>query len=165
MSGRELGGVHLALEYLTQQNRRIAGDTIPADRSLSAEGKRVVVIGGGDTGSDCIGTSIRQGAKSVTNFEIMPQPPEHENKPLTWPYWPVKLRTSSSHQEGCVREFAIATKEFVGEGKGGKGGKLKALNTVQLKWQDGKMIEKEGCFPISEVDPAIAQVRKIEAGG
>jgi glutamate synthase (NADPH) small chain len=97
------------------------------------------VIGGGDTGSDCVGTSNRHGAKSVTQFEVMPQPPEHENKPLVWPYWPVKLRTSSSHEEGCTREFAISTKEFVGEK-----GKVTALKTVHIELKDGKFVEIPG---------------------
>mgnify|MGYP000299424315 CR=1 FL=1 len=99
----------------------------------------MVVIGGGDTGSDCVGTSNRHGAVSVTQFEVMPQPPEQENKPLVWPYWPLKLRTSSSHEEGCVREFAISTKEFVGEK-----GKVKGLTTVQVEFKDGKLVEIPG---------------------
>jgi glutamate synthase (NADPH/NADH) small chain len=104
-----------------------------------ASGKHVIVIGGGDTGSDCVGTSNRHGAASVTQFELMPMPPEQENKPLVWPYWPTKLRTSSSHEEGCEREFAIATKEFVGSK-----GKLAALKTVRVEWQNGKMVEVPG---------------------
>jgi glutamate synthase (NADPH/NADH) small chain len=103
----------------------------------------VIVIGGGDTGSDCVGTSNRHGAKSVTQFELMPMPPEQENKPLVWPYWPIKLRTSSSHEEGCEREFAIATKEFIG-GEGKDKGKLKALKSVRVEWQGGKMTEVPG---------------------
>ena len=104
------------MEFLPQQNRRVSGEALPADAEpILAKDKHVVVIGGGDTGSDCIGTSIRQGAKSVTNFEIMPQPPEHENKPLTWPLWPLKLRTSSSHEEGVKRDFAVLTTKFTGE--------------------------------------------------
>ena len=114
--GRELNGIHFAMDFLPQQNRRNSGeallDSVPP---ILAKDKHVVVIGGGDTGSDCIGTSIRQGAKSVTNFEIMPQPPEHENKPLTWPLWPLKLRTSSSHEEGVARDFAVLTTKFTGE--------------------------------------------------
>jgi glutamate synthase (NADPH/NADH) small chain len=94
------------------------------------------VIGGGDTGSDCVGTSNRHGAASVTQFEVMPQPPVEENRPLTWPYWPIKLRTSSSHEEGCEREFAISTKEFIGEK-----GKVKGLKTVRVEWKDGKLVE------------------------
>jgi glutamate synthase (NADPH/NADH) small chain len=114
--GRELNGIHFAMDFLPQQNRRNSGepllDSVPP---ILAKDKHVVVIGGGDTGSDCIGTSIRQGAKSVTNFEIMPQPPERENKPLTWPLWPLKLRTSSSHEEGVARDFAVLTTKFTGE--------------------------------------------------
>jgi glutamate synthase (NADPH/NADH) small chain len=140
--GRELDGVHFAMEFLPQQNKVVAGDKVKGQ--IMATGKHVIVIGGGDTGSDCVGTSNRHGAASVTQFELMPMPPEQENKPLTWPYWPTKLRTSSSHQEGCEREFAIATKQFVGDAKDGKGGKLKALKTVQVRWQDGKMIEVPG---------------------
>jgi glutamate synthase (NADPH/NADH) small chain len=140
--GRELDGVHFAMEFLPQQNKVVAGDKVKGQ--IMATGKHVIVIGGGDTGSDCVGTSNRHGAASVTQFELMPMPPEQENKPLTWPYWPTKLRTSSSHQEGCEREFAIATKQFVGDAKDGKGGKLKALKTVQVRWQDGRMTEVPG---------------------
>ena len=113
--GRELKGIHFAMEFLPQQNRRVSGEAPTKAEPILAKGKHVVVIGGGDTGSDCIGTSIRQGALSVTNFEIMPQPPEHENKPLTWPLWPLKLRTSSSHEEGAKRDFAVLTTKFSGE--------------------------------------------------
>ncbi len=113
--GRELKGIHFAMDFLPQQNRRISGEAQGKVEAILAAGKKVVVIGGGDTGSDCIGTSIRQGAVSVTNFEIMPQPPEHENKPLTWPLWPLKLRTSSSHEEGVTRDFAVLTTKFTGE--------------------------------------------------
>ncbi len=113
--GRDLKGVHFAMEFLTQSNKRVAGDAIPPEGAITATNKHVIVIGGGDTGSDCIGTSIRQGAASVTQLEIMPRPPEQENKPLVWPYWPLKFRTSSSQEEGCEREFAVATKAFVGE--------------------------------------------------
>ncbi len=132
--GRDLAGVHYAMEFLPQQNKVNAGGGI--DHQILAEGKDVIVIGGGDTGSDCVGTSNRQGAKSVTQFELMPMPPDHENKPLVWPYWPTKLRTSSSHEEGCEREFAIATKEFIGEA-----GKVVALKAVRVEWQGGKMVE------------------------
>ena len=115
--GRDLDGVHFAMEFLPQQNRVNAGDKVKGQ--ISAAGKHVIVIGGGDTGSDCVGTSNRHGAASVTQFELLPMPPEQENKPLVWPYWPIKLRTSSSHEEGCEREFAIATKAFIaGEGNG-----------------------------------------------
>jgi glutamate synthase (NADPH) small chain len=139
--GRDLDGVHFAMEFLPMQNKVNAGDKFKDQ--LRADGKHVVVIGGGDTGSDCVGTSNRHGASSVTQFELMPMPPEHENKPMVWPYWPTKLRTSSSHEEGCEREFAIATKEFIaGEGK--DKGKVKALKTVRLEWQGGKMTEIAG---------------------
>jgi glutamate synthase (NADPH/NADH) small chain len=114
--GRELKGIHFAMDFLPQQNRRVSGEPqVPGAEPILAKGKHVVVIGGGDTGSDCIGTSFRQGALSVTNFEIMPQPPEHENKMLTWPDWPLKLRTSSSHEEGAERDFAVLTTAFIGE--------------------------------------------------
>ncbi|MFN3523903.1 MAG: glutamate synthase subunit beta [Phenylobacterium sp.] len=140
--GRELDGVHFAMDFLRQQNKRVAGDpeAIAApDGTISAAGKHVVVIGGGDTGSDCIGTSNRQGALSVTQLEIMPQPPARENKPLVWPDWPLKLRTSSSHEEGCERDFAVATKRFIGEN-----GKLQALECVRLEWEGGQMCEVAG---------------------
>ncbi len=135
--GRDLDGVHYAMEFLPQQNKLVAGDKIKGQ--IRADGKHVIVIGGGDTGSDCVGTSNRHGAASVTQFEVMPMPPEQENKPLVWPYWPTKLRTSSSHEEGCEREFAIATKEFIGSK-----GKLTALKTVRVEWQNGKMVEVPG---------------------
>ena len=135
--GRELDGVHYAMEFLPQQNKINAGDKLKGQ--IRADGKHVIVIGGGDTGSDCVGTSNRHGAKSVTQFEVMPMPPEQENKPLVWPNWPIKLRTSSSHDEGCVREFAISTKSFNGEK-----GKLKSLTTVQVEFKDGKLVEVAG---------------------
>jgi glutamate synthase (NADPH) small chain len=135
--GRKLDGVHFAMEFLPQQNRVNAGDKVKGQ--ILASGKHVIVIGGGDTGSDCVGTSNRHGAASVTQFELMPMPPEQENKELTWPYWPSKLRTSSSHEEGCEREFAIATKEFIGEK-----GKITGLKTVRVEWKDGKMTEVAG---------------------
>ena len=135
--GRDLEGVHYAMEFLPQQNKVNAGGSV--DGQIRADGKDVIVIGGGDTGSDCVGTSNRHGAKSVTQFELLPMPPDQENKPLVWPYWPTKLRTSSSHEEGCEREFAIATKEFIGEG-----GKLTALKAVRVEWQGGKMVEVPG---------------------
>jgi glutamate synthase (NADPH/NADH) small chain len=143
-SGRELDGVHFAMDFLTQQNKRNAGDpeSVAAPQgALSAKGKHVVVIGGGDTGSDCIGTSNRQGAASVVQLEIMPQPPERENKHLTWPDWPMKLRTSSSQEEGCEREFAIATRRVIGSA-----GKVEALECVRLEWAkdaDGRMTTRE----------------------
>jgi glutamate synthase (NADPH/NADH) small chain len=135
--GRDLDGIHFAMEFLPQQNKVNAGDKLKGQ--IRADGKHVIVIGGGDTGSDCVGTSNRHGAASVTQFEVMPQPPEVENRPLTWPYWPLKLRTSSSHEEGCVREFAISTKEFTGEK-----GKVKSLTTVQVEFKDGKLVEIPG---------------------
>jgi glutamate synthase (NADPH/NADH) small chain len=139
--GRDLAGVHFAMEFLPMQNKVVAGDSL--EGQIMATGKHVVVIGGGDTGSDCVGTSNRHGAASVTQFEVMPMPPEEENRPLTWPYWPTKLRTSSSHEEGCEREFAIATKEFVG-GTGKDKGKLTALRTVRVEWVNGKPVEVPG---------------------
>ncbi len=135
--GRDLQGVYFAMEFLPQQNKVNAGDTL--GDQLRADGKHVIVIGGGDTGSDCVGTSNRHGAASVTQFEVMPQPPVEENRPMTWPYWPIKLRTSSSHEEGCDREFAISTKEFIGEQ-----GRLTGLKTVRVEWKDGKMVEVPG---------------------
>jgi glutamate synthase (NADPH/NADH) small chain len=147
--GRDLDGVHFAMEFLPQQNKVNAGDKLKDQ--LRADGKHVVVIGGGDTGSDCVGTSNRHGAKSVTQFELMPMPPEQEDKPLVWPYWPIKLRTSSSHEEGCEREFAIATKEFIG-GEGKDKGKVKALKAVRVEWQGGKMVEVPGSEQIIPAD-------------
>ncbi len=135
--GRELSGVHFAMEFLPQQNKQVAGDKVKGQ--IMASGKHVIVIGGGDTGSDCVGTSNRHGAASVTQFELMPQPPEHEDGPLTWPYWPHKLRSSSSHEEGCERAFAIATKAFTGSK-----GKLTGLTTVQIEFKDGKLVEIAG---------------------
>jgi len=116
--GRDLKGIHFAMDFLGQNNKRVAGDTIPPQAAIVAKDKHVVVIGGGDTGSDCIGTSIRHGAASITQLEIMPRPPEQENKPLVWPYWPLKFRTSSSQEEGCARDFAVGTKSFTGNAAG-----------------------------------------------
>ncbi|MDD5179951.1 MAG: glutamate synthase subunit beta [Gallionellaceae bacterium] len=134
--GRELAGVHYALEFLIPQNKEVAGD---GRNPISAAGKHVVVIGGGDTGSDCVGTSNRHGAASIAQFEVMPRPPEQENKVLTWPYWPLKLRTSSSHEEGCNRDWAVATREFTG-----KNGKVSGLKAVRVEFKDGKMQEVPG---------------------
>jgi len=132
--GRELRGVHFAMDFLPQQNRRVSGEPLTTNDPIFATGKHVVVIGGGDTGSDCIGTSVRHGALSVTQLEIMPRPPEKENKLQTWPDWPLKMRTSSSHDEaGAPREFSVLTKEFIGEG-----GAVKGLRCVRV---DGKMQE------------------------
>jgi glutamate synthase (NADPH/NADH) small chain len=139
--GRDLDGVHFAMEFLPQQNKVVAGDKLKDQ--MRADGKHVIVIGGGDTGSDCVGTSNRHGAASVTQFELMPMPPQEEDRPMTWPYWPYKLRTSSSHEEGCQREFAIATKEFIG-GTGKDKGSVKGLKTVELEWKNGKMVEVPG---------------------
>ena len=135
--GRELGGIYNAMEFLPQQNRVNAGDVLP--EQIKATGKHVIVIGGGDTGSDCVGTSNRHGALSVTQIELMPRPPEQENKFLVWPNWPMKLRTSSSHEEGCSRDWAIATKSFTGSN-----GRVEKLNAVRVEWVDGKMVEVEG---------------------
>ena len=132
--GRELEGVHYAMDFLPQQNKVVAGDQV--EDQIMATGKHVVVIGGGDTGSDCVGTSNRHGAESVTQFELMPQPPESENKSMVWPYWPLKLRTSSSHEEGCDRDWSVATKSFVGEN-----GKVKELVASKVEWKNGKMEE------------------------
>jgi len=143
--GRELNGIHYAMEFLPQQNKLNAGDTIT--KQIRADGKHVIVIGGGDTGSDCVGTSNRHGAVSVTQFELLPQPPEQENKALVWPYWPIKLRTSSSHEEGCDREFSVATKEFIGEQ-----GKVTGLKSVHVEWRDGKIIEVPGSEKILKAD-------------
>ena len=134
--GRDLEGVYFALEFLIPQNKEVGGGR---KNTILAAGKHVIVIGGGDTGSDCVGTSNRHGAARVTQFELLPKPPAQENKPLVWPYWPTRLRTSSSHDEGCQRDWAVATKEFIGEK-----GKLKALKCVRLDWSDGKMSEVPG---------------------
>jgi len=143
--GRELAGIHFAMEFLPQQNKVNAGDKFKDQ--LRAEGKHVIVIGGGDTGSDCVGTSNRHGAASVTQFELMPEPPLEENRPMTWPYWPIKLRTSSSHEEGCEREFAISTKAFIGDK-----GKVTGLKTVRVEWKDGKMQEVAGSEQLLKAD-------------
>ena len=126
--GGDLAGVHYAMDFLTQQNARIGGRPVPEEGAILATGKNVIVIGGGDTGSDCVGTSIRQGAKSVTQLEILPRPPEREDKGLTWPNWPLKLRTSTSQEEGCARDWAVSTKRFLGNGK------LEGLELVRVEW-------------------------------
>ncbi len=135
--GRDLDGIHFAMEFLPLQNKVNAGDKVK--NQLRADGKHVIVIGGGDTGSDCVGTSNRHGAVNVTQFEVMPQPPAEENRPMTWPYWPMKLRTSSSHDEGCTREFAVSTKEFLGTK-----GKVTGLTTVHTEFKEGKLVEIPG---------------------
>ncbi|HEY9080596.1 glutamate synthase subunit beta [Magnetovibrio sp.] len=137
--GRELNGVHFAMEFLTQQNRRNAGEPLKVDDIL-ATGKNVLVIGGGDTGSDCVGTSARQGANSITQIEIMPKPPEKEDKLTTWPEWPQKLRTSTSHEEGCERDWNVLTKEFIGDADGN----LKAAKCVRVEWKNGAPAEIAG---------------------
>jgi glutamate synthase (NADPH/NADH) small chain len=142
--GRDLDGVHFAMEFLPLQNKRVAGDA--SVRELWATDKSVVIIGGGDTGSDCVGTSNRHGARSVTQFELLPMPPDVEHNPV-WPYWPTRLRTSSSHEEGVQRDWSIATKEFIGEA-----GKLKALKTVKLEWKDGKPVEVAGSETVMPAD-------------
>jgi glutamate synthase (NADPH) small chain len=143
--GRDLDGIHFAMEFLPQQNKANAGDKVKGQ--LRADGKHVIVIGGGDTGSDCVGTSNRHGAASVTQFEVMPEPPVEENRPMTWPYWPLKLRTSSSHDEGCERVFSISTKEFVGEK-----GKVTGLKTVQVEFKDGKLVDVPGTEQVLKAD-------------
>jgi glutamate synthase (NADPH/NADH) small chain len=141
--GRDLDGVYFAMDFLRQQNKAVAGDRLTGQ--TLAKGKHVIVIGGGDTGSDCVGTSNRHGAASVTQFELMPQPPESENKPMTWPYWPAKLRTSSSHDEGCERDWAVTTKTLTGEK-----GVVQKLVAARVEWVKDeatgqmKMAEVEG---------------------
>jgi glutamate synthase (NADPH/NADH) small chain len=140
--GRELRGVHFAMDFLPSQNRVNAGDKVKDQ--IMATGKRVLVIGGGDTGSDCVGTSNRHGASSVTQWELLPEPPKMENKELSWPYWPVKLRTSSSHEEGVARDWSVATKRFNDDGKGN----VKSLTAARVEW---KKDEKTGQVNIVEV--------------
>ncbi|HHB91767.1 MAG TPA: glutamate synthase subunit beta [Thioploca sp.] len=140
--GRELKGVHFAMDFLSQQTKKIFGDEIESETVISATGKNVIVIGGGDTGSDCVGTSIRQSAISVVQLELLPKPPEKENKALTWPNWPQKLRTSSSHEEGCQREWSVATKSFTGEN-----GQINKIHLVRVKWQQ----DDNGRWQMSEI--------------
>ncbi|RMH21544.1 MAG: glutamate synthase subunit beta [Gammaproteobacteria bacterium] len=142
VEGRDLHGVHFAMDFLRQQNKRNAGDIIPEDEAILAEGKHVIVIGGGDTGSDCIGTSIRQGAVSVTQLEIMPRPPEKENKALVWPDWPMKLRTSSSQEEGCERDWSVSTRRILGEN-----GVVRAIECVRVEWKQ----DKDGRWHMQEI--------------
>jgi glutamate synthase (NADPH/NADH) small chain len=142
--GRELKGVHFAMDFLPVQNKVVAGDSVSGQ--IMATGKQVIVIGGGDTGSDCVGTSNRHGAASVTQWELLPQPPAHENKELTWPYWPVKLRTSSSHEEGVERDWAVTTKRFNDDGKGN----VKSLTAARVDWQK---------------DPMTGQMKMVEVPG
>ena len=140
--GRDLDGVHYAMDFLAQQNKRIAGEDVTDNRTILAGGKDVVVIGGGDTGSDCVGTSIRQGAASVTQLEVMPKPPEMEDKALSWPNWPLKLRTSSSHLEGADRDWSVATKAFTGDD-----GRVTGLELVRNEWKQ----DENGQFSMAEL--------------
>ncbi len=143
--GRELDGVMFAMDFLAPQNKVVAGDTVP--NQVLATNKNVVVIGGGDTGSDCVGTSNRHGATAISQFELMPRPPEKENKEMVWPNWPLKMRTSSSHEEGANRDWSITTKEFVGEN-----GKLVALKCTKVEWKAGKMQEVPGTEFVIKAD-------------
>jgi glutamate synthase (NADPH/NADH) small chain len=152
VEGRDLDGVHFAMDFLTQQNKVVAGKTIPAKKRISAKDKHVLVIGGGDTGSDCVGTSNRQQAKSVTQIEILPKPPEKRENNNPWPYWPNTLRSSSSHEEGCERRWSLSTKRFIGEN-----GKLKQTEVVQVEWakdENGRwmMNEVEGTTQLIDTD-------------
>ena len=140
--GRELEGIHYAMDFLPQQNKRVAGDDVPAENAILATDKHVIVIGGGDTGSDCIGTSIRHGALSVTQLEIMPKPPEREHKALTWPNWPYKMRTSSSHEEGAERDWAVATKSFSGQN-----GRVTHLDAIRVEWKQ----DEQGRWQMTEM--------------
>ena len=153
--GRELDGIHFAMDFLPQQNKRNAGDgeerAAPLG-TITAAGRHVIVIGGGDTGSDCIGTSARQRAASITQLEILPQPPERENKPLVWPDWPLKLRTSSSQEEGCERDWAVLTKRALGED-----GRVTGLECVRVDWAKGA----DGRFAMTEM-PASAFTLKAD---
>jgi glutamate synthase (NADPH) small chain len=150
--GRGLKGVHFAMDFLPSQNRVDAGDRVKGQ--ILAEGKHVVVIGGGDTGSDCVGTSNRQGAHSVTQIELLPQPPDHENRPLTWPYWPLKLRTSSSHEEGVERDWSIVTKSFKA-GSGREKDRVKAIVAVRVEW---KKDDATGATKLVEIDGSAFEI-------
>lgn len=157
--GRELKGIHFAMDFLVTQNKINSGHRVRTENLLTA-GKHVIVIGGGDTGSDCVGTSNRQGAASITQFEILPQPPEQENRALTWPNWPIKLRTSSSHEEGCERDWSVVTKRFEGEN-----GEVKKLIAARVAWQGSKMVEAPGsefALPAERVFLAMGFVSPIQ---
>jgi len=156
--GRELPGIHFAMNYLPQQNRRVSGEPLGDVEPILAEGKQVVVIGGGDTGSDCIGTAFRQGAISVTQLEIMPQPPAHENKSLTWPHWPLKMRTSSSQAEGAERDFSVATNRFLGDGK------VEQLECVRLDEQMKPIPDSEFTIPADLVFLAMGFLHPVHDG-
>jgi len=147
LPGRELSGIHFAMDYLEQQNRRIAGDRVPEERAILATGKRVVVIGGGDTGSDCIGTAHRQGAASVTSLEILPRPPDTRAPSTPWPEWPLVLRSSSSHEEGCQREWSVSTERFAGED-----GKVKHLHVVGVAERAGRFERVEGTEAVLDAE-------------
>ena len=156
--GRELPGIHFAMNYLPQQNRRVSGEPLGDVEPILAEGKHVVVIGGGDTGSDCIGTAFRQGAISVTQLEIMPQPPAHENKSLTWPHWPLKMRTSSSQAEGAERDYSVATNRFLGDGK------VEQLECVRLDEQMKPIPDSEFTIPADLVFLAMGFLHPVHDG-
>ena len=155
--GRDLRGIHFAMHFLPQQNRRVAGEPLGLGTEELAEGKHVVVIGGGDTGSDCIGTSIRQGAKSVTQLEIMPAPPTSENKLMTWPHWPLKMRTSSSQAEGAKRDFAVTTKRFEG-----KGGRITSLVCARIDDKFKEIPDSEFSLPADMVLLAMGFVAPVQ---
>jgi glutamate synthase (NADPH/NADH) small chain len=142
VEGRELKGVYFAMEFLSQQNDRNAGVKVPEEVSITATGKHVIVIGGGDTGADCVGTSARQGAASITQLELLPKPPEKEDKALTWPDWPMKLRSSTSHDEGCVRDWSVTTRSL-----SGKDGVLETLHGARLEWT----ADENGRLQMSEI--------------
>jgi len=160
--GRELNGVHFAMDFLTQQNRRNGGEPVKVEDILATD-KNVLVIGGGDTGSDCVGTSARQGAASITQIEIMPKPPEKEDKLTTWPEWPQKLRTSTSHEEGCERDWNVLTKEFIGDADGN----LIAAKCVRVEWTNGTPVEIAGSefeIPCERVFLAMGFVHPVHEG-
>ena len=157
--GRDLDGIHFAMQFLPQQNRRVSGEALGKTKEISAKDKHVIVIGGGDTGSDCIGTSLRQGAKSVTQLEIMPMPPEKENKALSWPHWPLKLRVSSSQQEGAVTEYSISTTGF-----SGTNGKIEKLHYTRVDAKMQPVKGSEGTLPADLVLLAMGFSGPVESG-
>jgi glutamate synthase (NADPH) small chain len=163
IEGRDLKGVHFAMEFLTQQNRTVRGDEVASTQRILAKGKNVLVIGGGDTGSDCVGTSNRQRAKHVTQIEILPKPPAERAANNPWPYWPTVLKTSSSHEEGCERRWSLSTKRFIGEN-----GQLKQVELVQVDWKRGEngqwvMEELPGTNEIVNVDLALLSMGFVHA--
>jgi glutamate synthase (NADPH) small chain len=163
VEGRDLQGVHFAMEFLTQQNRAVRGNEIGTEVRISAKGKNVLVIGGGDTGSDCVGTSNRQRAKSVTQIEILPKPPKERANNNPWPYWPTTLKTSSSHEEGCERKWSLSTKRFIGEN-----GKLKQVELIEVDWKRGEngqwvMEEKSGSNFIMDVELVLLSMGFVHA--